>query len=73
MHLDSLYGGNHAVPNLGTINVTQTHSLINSTEGLPEGASRLQMLHQLVTRMNHFMETCFGKLVSLCISKQQEK
>ena len=40
---------------------------------VPEGASRLQMLHNLVTRMNHFMETCFNKLVSLCISKQQEK
>ena len=23
--------------------------------------------------MNHFMETCFNKLISLCISKQQEK
>ena len=31
------------------------------------------MLNNLVTRMNHFMETCFNKLVSLCISKQQEK
>ena len=31
------------------------------------------MLQSLVTRMNHFMETCFTKLVSLCISKQQEK
>ena len=56
---------------MGTI--PQSHSLIGSVEGMPEGASRLQMLVNLVTRMNHFMETCFNKLVSLCISKQQEK
>ena len=43
MHLDSLYGGGgHAtggLVNLGTIQ--NTHSLVASVDGLPEGASRL--------------------------------
>lgn len=61
----------------GAVNQPSAHPnqvLFTSVENqVPEGASRLQMLLNLVTRMNHFMETCFTKLVSLCISKQQEK
>ena len=42
LHLESLLGA----PGAGDLGTIQTHSLIMSTENcVPEGASRLQMLH----------------------------
>ena len=37
-----------------------------------KGSGRVQMLINLVERLNNFIDTCFEKLVVLCISKQQE-
>lgn len=37
-----------------------------------KGSGRVQMLINLVERLNSFIDTCFEKLVVLCISKQQE-
>lgn len=68
LHLEHLLSGANTSGSAHPVQI-----LLSSEMQVPEGASRLQMLNNLVTRMNHFMETCFTKLVSLCISKQQEK
>jgi len=34
-----------------------------------KGSSRVQLLANLVQRLNDFIDLCFDKLVSLCISK----
>ena len=38
-----------------------------------KSSNRMQTLSSLVNRLNEFLDTCFEKLVALCISKQQEQ